>query len=415
MKKLLSTLAIGVALVGCSSTSSNDSGRSYFGFGRAPEGQSTSVAAPSPESDANTQATMMSFDEASSAHNLGAAAASSPGLQLNNSVFEPSPPSLGSVTGTYVGLKISQLREDLRKLQSFVIQRNGTLQEVRQATVGSSQQYHGIVAAINARLQMGTTRNNPILVQQWNQAQVQLSRINDEINRMNNLANAVASDAAFASFLLDSTTATFDLSGAVDEDHRQLAILQDEVNRTVVLIDRLLTELSEDLRRQNIYVNNERRNLMALSLAVKSGELYGGAGTTDVSFPTALSNNESARGSGGSMAYAAVSAAELAARNEGRPLVVIRFDQPNIDFDAELYSAVSQAIQRRPNTVFDVVSVSPQRGSPTDIALNANRARNNADSVVRSLTEMGVPQQQITVGSVTNDKIEVNEVRIFVR
>ena len=65
------------------------------------------------------------------------------------------------------------------------------------------------------------------------------------------------------------------LGGAVDEDHQQLAVLEDEVNKTVVSIDRLLNELSEDVSRQTAYVGNERANLTTLSLAIKNGELLG--------------------------------------------------------------------------------------------------------------------------------------------
>lgn len=399
--------ALTVTLLAASLTACSSSG-SFFGF--QDDDQMAASAAPTqyqiPPSQAEMQATPAAYDPsaAASAPMMGASR-----LQLGDSVFEPEPPTPGSATGTYVGLKITQLREDLRKLQSFVLQRNNSLQEIRRSTVGHSQAYHGIVAAISARLQVGTTRNNPILVQQWNQAQLELSRINDDVTRMNNLANSVASDAAFASFLLDSTESSYNLSGAVDEDHRQLAILEDEVQRTVVLVDRLLTELSEDLRRQNNYANSERSNLMGLSLAIKNGELYGSGGLANIAFPPALKASQGRAGS------TASSASELAARGEGRPLVVIRFDQPNVDYQDSLYSAISQAINRRPNTVFDVVAVAPQIGSPTEIALNANRAKKQAEDVVRSLSEIGVPPSQVTLGSITSDKVEFNEVKIFVR
>lgn len=386
-----------ITLTNCSSNGS------WFGFGddRASADSAQTTRFDIPPSQAEMNASPAAYTTS------GVGSMGGTPLQLGTSNFEPEPPTPGSVTGTYVGLKVNQLREDLRKLQSFVIQRNTALQDIRQNTIQNSQGYHGIIAAINARLQVGTTRNNPILVQQWNQAQLQLSRINDDIARMNNLANSIASDAAFSSFLLDAVKATYNLSGAVDEDHRQLAILEDEVSRTVVLVDRLLTELSEDLRRQNNYVNRERNNVMAVSMAIKNGELYGG-GLTDVSFPKAVSTE-------GSSSAMAMSAAELAARDEGRPLVVIKFDSADIDYQDALYSAVSQALNRRSDTVFDVVAVAPMKGAPTDVAVNANKAKKNAEGVVRSLSEMGVPQAQMTLGSVTSDKIDTNQVKIFVR
>src|ERR1041385_5413745 len=96
-----------------------------------------------------------------------------------------------------------------------------------------------------------------------------------DIGAMNSLANEVASASSLAAYLLEAARATYGLSGAIDEDHRQLGVLEDETNRTVVLIDRLLHELSDDISRQTAYVGNERANLTTLALAIKNGELYG--------------------------------------------------------------------------------------------------------------------------------------------
>ena len=124
---------------------------------------------------------------------------------------------------------MGQLRGDLIQMQGSITRHNTNLQRVRNLTVQNSQRYHGTVAAINSRLQVGTTPGNPVLVSQWNAAQVQLDQISGDIARMNTLANGVASDSAMAGYLLESTRATYGLTGAVDEDHRQLAILEDEV------------------------------------------------------------------------------------------------------------------------------------------------------------------------------------------
>ncbi|MCH7542332.1 MAG: 3'-5' exonuclease, partial [Proteobacteria bacterium] len=194
---------------------------------------------------------------------------------MGTTTFQPTPVTPGQPTGTLVGRKVGQLRGDLIQMQGSITRHNTRLQRVRNLTVQNSQRYHGTVAAINSRLQVGTTPGNPVLVSQWNAAQVQLDQISGDIARMNTLANGVASDSAMAGYLLESTRATYGLTGAVDEDHRQLAILEDEVNRTVVLIDRLLNELSEDINRQSNYIGNERKNLTTLSLAIKNGEILG--------------------------------------------------------------------------------------------------------------------------------------------
>ena len=81
-----------------------------------------------------------------------------------------------------------------------------------------------------------------------------------------------------SSFLSESARVSFAISGAIDEDHNQLAILEDEVNRTDVLIDRLFKEVTNDVHRQTNYVSTERANLNLMSAGIKVGEIYGGRG-----------------------------------------------------------------------------------------------------------------------------------------
>src|SRR5258706_137234 len=80
-----------------------------------------------------------------------------------------------------------------------------------------------------------------------------------DILRLNTIANAAASDSALEAYIRESVRATYGLQGAVDEDHRQLAILENDCTRTVPLIDRLLNDINEDISRQTNYVGNERR------------------------------------------------------------------------------------------------------------------------------------------------------------
>ncbi|WP_142849257.1 hypothetical protein [Telmatospirillum sp. J64-1] len=304
-------------------------------------------------------------------------------------------------TGTFVGQKVSSLRNDLQQLQETLARHNQQLVDIRNQTTEDSQRYHGTVAAVNARLQVGTTPGNPILVQQWNVAQSELDQINADVLQMNQLANEVTSSSALAAYLLESVRAARALSGAVEEDHRQLRVLEDETNRTIVMIERLLTELSQDISRQQQYVANERNNLNTLAVAIKNGQLYGTS--------LALSAASAAAGS------------EAAAQQFGqagtsdRPLVVIRFDQPNVNYETPLYNAVKSALDRRPSTVFDVVAVAPTAGTPGGAALSTTAARRNAEAVVRSLNNMGLPSNRIRLSAITSSGAQSGEVHIFAR
>lgn len=324
--------------------------------------------------------------------------------QLGTSTFEPPAVTPGSATGTVVGAKVNQMRGELGRLQSNIQQHNSGLQALRQQTVAHAQRYHGTVAAINSRLQVGTTPGNPILVAQWSTAQTQLDGFARDIAEMNSLANRVASDSSTASYLLETTRATYGLAGAVDEDHRQLSVLEDEVNRTVVLIDRLLNELSDDINRQSAYLGGERKNLTTLSVAIKNGELLGSS-LANRAYDVQPYQSRPGRGA----------VPQAAQTGQRRPLVVIRFDRPGVEFEQALYTAVSRALERRPQAGFDLVAVAPASGSAADVARATNAARRNAESVMRSLASMGLPASRVTMSAGTSGDAQTNEVHIYIR
>jgi hypothetical protein len=323
---------------------------------------------------------------------------------LGTTSFVPPGVTTGSPTGTFVGRKVIELRGELQRLQNAVITHNEQLQELRGKVVEDSQRYHGNVAAINTRLQVGTTPGNPILVQQFNAAKADLERLSAAIGEMNRLSTAVAGDSTMASFLAESTRATFRVSGAVDEDHRQLSILQDEVDQTNVLVDRLLSELSQDIRRQTEYVATERGNLNLLASGIRSGEVYGASLMNQAIF--------SAAGGGSALPSARTPSADIRSR---RPLVVIRFDRPNVPYQQAVYNAVSQVLDRRPGATFDLVAVAPGRGGTARVALESNKARRNAETVMRSLVDMGLPPSRVAMSTTTSENATTNEVHLYVR
>jgi hypothetical protein len=310
------------------------------------------------------------------------------------------PTSLGQPTGTFVGKKVEAMNQDLGKLEAAVNRLDSRLSQVRGDTVDATQRYLSTLAAMNSKLQVGTTPGNPVLVQQWNEAQQQLKRIEANISQMNNLSNDLGAEASVAGYLLDSVRATFTLSGAVDEDHVQLRQLEDKVNQQVVQIDRLLNELSDDLNRQTSHLASEQRNLTAMSISIKNGERYG----------SSLMNR--------ALAQAEVKASMAARRPlspDSRPLVVIRFDRPSVQYEQALYDAVSRALDRKPEAAFDLVAVHPKTGSTAQVILNSTAARRNAEAVLRTLVDMGLPATRMNMTSVGSASAQSNEVRVYVR
>jgi hypothetical protein len=138
-----------------------------------------------------------------------------------------------------------------------------------------------------------------------------------------------------------------------------------------------------------------------MSIAIKNGERYGAS----------LANR--------AFAQAEVKAS-LAARTRGpdpaaRPLVVIRFDRSRVNYERVLYNAVSRALERKPGAAFDIVAVSPRTGSAAQVVLNSTAAKRNAESVMRTLSEMGLPSNRVNLIASSNGTAQSNEVRIYVR
>ncbi|RDD60519.1 hypothetical protein [Ferruginivarius sediminum] len=350
---------------------------------------------------ASARTTGMSGDTGVVQGTNGAVGGAARGIpSLGTTVFEPGELPRFEPTGTFVGNKVGELRKDLSKLRGNISQHNRRLQELRGQTRSSARAYHGLVATMNTRLQIGTTPGNPEMVQQWNRAQAELARVDQVASRMNELANDVSSTSALAAYLLESVQAAYSLSGAIERDHEHLAILEDATNRTVVLIDRLLNELSEDVARQNSYLGRERQNLSTLSLAIKNGEFYGGSLANQAyGAPQPPSSNRDPASLVGS----------------SQPLVVIRFGQDNVKYEQALYNAVSRALDRRPQAAFDVVAVAPQTGNKAEAALDRAKARRYAERVLRSLNDMGLPPNRVSLAATTSQGADSNEVHVYVR
>lgn len=339
-------------------------------------------------------------EEGSAQQQAAAAPRTQPVLGTGN--FQPPGVTQGASTGTYVGKKVIELRGELTRLQASISQHNGSLQQLRARIVQDAQRYHNTVASINSRLQVGTTPGNPILVQQFNSAGTELEKISTDTSELNRLATAVSSASTMSAFLSESTRATLNVSGAIDEDHKQLAILEDEVNRTVVLIERLLKELADDVRRQTNYVATERSNLNLLSAGIKGGEIYG----------SSLANQAVIAAAGNSVFQGPAQASDTTGR---RPLVVIRFDRPDVPYQQALYAAVSRVLESRPGAVFDLVAVAPNVGGAARIALNSNKAQRFAEGVLRSLIEMGLPPSRVAMSGKTGSQSKTNEVHLYIR
>lgn len=311
-----------------------------------------------------------------------------PGLGSTN--FEPVKVSEGSNTGTFVGQKVVMFRSELTQLQSAIRSNNAQLQQIRASVVNNALQYHKVVGMIEAKLQVGTTPGNPNMFNMLEGAQNNIQVMNANTNALSQLAARVSADTANTDYLVDAIRASYSISGAVDEDHRQLRILENEANQTSILMNSLLNEVNSDIVRQKQYIATASDNISGLASAIKVGSY----GVNNVPMS-------------GSNASASRFGANTQAIGSGSPLFVANLNKAGDKYKSGLKQAVNSARAKKPSVIFDVVAVSPASG-------NTAGAKSNATQIFQDLIDMGVSADRINLSAKTGN-VTSSEVQVFVR
>jgi hypothetical protein len=309
---------------------------------------------------------------------------------------------------TPVTQKAAELNDDLNQMHGKTNAYSRRLQELQNNSDAQAGAYYTLVASVNADLQTGTTPGNPILVDRWNTAQDKLNALSQSASNLNTLAMDLSYHASSLSFLLESTQAAFALSGAVDEDHKKLTSIEDSVNQDLVATNRLMLMVNDDLSRRSSYLRTERANLQTLSLAIANGELYGQNLTNGV-FKRASAGDLSLNKTGSD------AGTPMAMTSSRKPLVIIRFDHPNVNYDQPLYTAISQALEKYPAAKFDLVAVSMAEGNTAKMAMSSSDARKNGEAVLRAMIKMGLPIERVSLSAANSKDVLNSEVHIYIQ
>jgi len=318
---------------------------------------------------------------------------------------------LGSYYGTsdtMVSKRIGNIHQDLGDLQSDLAKLSERLLVLEKNNQNKAATYYADTATISTQLQSGTTPGNPRLLQKLANAQDSLDNLAKNVNDFNDLAIEITKSGSVASFLLEGTRAAYGLTGAVEEDHVQLAQLEDSINNTVIIIDRLQNNVNDDITRASAYLSTERNNLRTLSLAVTDGDLFGKA-LSNRPFTSTAKSTETLTTVKTSNPEQPPSVANP------RPLVKIRFDKTNVNYEQPVYMALNEAMEKYPNSRFELVAVHPTQGNAAQIAIESTKSRRNAEKVLRTLTQMGLPMDKLDISYSSSDAVTDNEVHIYIR
>ncbi len=303
-------------------------------------------------------------------------------------------------TGTFVGGKINQFRADLSSIQNAISSHNNDFLRFKDLVDEQTSVYQGLSSAIRSRLQIGTTPGNPILVGQWNDAQRALEDIQNNVNNLQIVNNRVTADAALITHLKNAIDSSFFISGAIDEDHNQLKVLNDDVQRTSVLYARLMDELEQKISREIVILNDERQYMKKLAEDVEIGK-FGGR----VSSPPTTGSNTQEQSKPKS-----IDTVNIAPLNYDNAILVIKFDDTNFDYSTALFESISNALEQMPSANFEVVAVSPTGG-----ASFSDKARQRASEVFSKIVEMGVPSERMSLTSSNSTTAQAEEVHIYLK
>jgi hypothetical protein len=297
-------------------------------------------------------------------------------------------------TGTPVSKTVASLGEQATTLESKLMDGSHRLGQIRADNARLISVYQNTRAQIMTRLQVGTTPANPDLVTQWNAAQSALDQLAANLNATGAIGSASAGDSTAAQQLVQQISSASATLGAADEDRRQLDTLEDETRQMQISIERLRKEVASDVPRETTFLASERASLVQLQAAIRTGEPYGASAAV---LPR----------------YSAIPAPRIA--DNAKPLVVIRFDNPNVDYQKDLYEALNHALQSQPTAAFEVLAVAPTAETAAAVAAAQTSAKRHARDVVQTMAQMGVPAGRVQVASSTDPSVQQSEVRVFAR
>lgn len=93
-----------------------------------------------------------------------------------------------------------------------------------------------------------------------------------------------------------------------------------------------------------------------------------------------------------------------------QPLAVIRFVEPNLQFEDELRAAIQRALSSKPDVGFGLVAVSPAGKGAT---LDAIAVQRNIERVLAAMTKAGVAEDRVIFSAASDHAATADEVRVY--
>lgn len=299
-------------------------------------------------------------------------------LLLGSSNFSTPEIEPGANSSTPAGQQIQGLREELLTLKGSIDQSNGLLQRVRGQTRDGAQAFQGRLSDLESSLERSSPPSAAQVAQQRQEAEVALAGVAQSVGQMNDLLRQASANAQRAGRLVETVTLALTSLTADRPDQEELFTLQEESTRMAAVAYRLQNELSEDILQANNYLNRQRAQLAAIA-PPPDGQ------------PVEV---------------------ETEVLTASDPLVIIRFDRPDVAYEEIVVEAVKQALEAQPEARVYLVAVAPDLEGPAGAA---RVARDHLQAIMDLLIENEVSASRITPSARTSPTVTLDEVHVFVR
>ena len=302
----------------------------------------------------------------------------------------------GSYTGTFVGQRIAAFRQELKQLKQAQKSNEKDFEKITANITNNSALYQKTISTVENKLQAGTTPGNPNMYAMLQQAQGNVQTMFANANALDNLSTKTANALTSVNYLEKSIAAAFSISGAVDEDHKQLRELQNQAMTTAQKISTLNDNVSRAASFQEQNALQASQEVSSLHDSVKTG-----SSTATVTKVRSASYKPAA-----GTAKPVVHPAENTPANR-MPLFSVRFNNKNVDYHEGLNTAVKSALARKPNAVFEVLAVSNNA--------NQNQAQQHASKILNEIIGLGANANNINLNARISEKSAISEVQVFVK
>jgi hypothetical protein len=309
--------------------------------------------------------------------------------------------------GTAVGRKAAELSAQFQQVMENQRSHDSDFQKVQNKISQDSAAYYETMRFMQARLQKGTTRSNPILLEKWNEATKQLEIVAADVSGLSQVAGGISGNLDTLKYLQSAIKSAYLEPGAVDEDHDRLRLLEDQVGRLSVQLDILFTQVSESIPPQEAYLSQQRKLLTVFAQAIHKGHLDEGQSKAFDSI-TSSSLPKTAVSQQAVMQNKAQSSEKSNLLPTQKPLIVISFEKGKPDYEKTLSSLLQEVLARKPDASFEILTRTTGSGSPA-------RMKKETAAVFKMFLSLGIPSGRVAMSSQTNPALLSDDIQIFIK